>query len=209
MEFNYMRAEFNRVVTDDVDAQNYRLKLSSGVGDTRWLNVSAESFEAIRNLLIAAEDAETNPPHPGYKYTCTDCKREILTGSEEWATVELDGVWVEQSRHKGCIAGLYYVARDGAKVSPYFKHESLTHAWLQRHQPMSNDWAVQHEGYSFEIAEPPAWTCFDCQTVQPGGTVGVWVLEQYEVGLWRGVANPDGSKAVRCMGCENKIQHPA
>ena len=45
---------------------------------------------------------------------------------------------------------IHYVTRDGRQVSPDFTIENDAHKWLLRHQPMSNDWALKYEGYSFE-----------------------------------------------------------
>jgi hypothetical protein len=47
----------------------------------------------------------------------------------------------------------HYVARDGKQVSPLFDTENQAWVWLFKHQPMSCDWALQHEGYSFETKE--------------------------------------------------------
>jgi hypothetical protein len=40
------------------------------------------------------------------------------------------------------------VTRDGKPVSPVLDDENAAFAWLLRHQPMSTDWAIQHEGYA-------------------------------------------------------------
>lgn len=42
----------------------------------------------------------------------------------------------------------WYVFRDGQAVSEPLEDENACHTWLQKHQGMSNDWAIQHEGYS-------------------------------------------------------------
>lgn len=40
------------------------------------------------------------------------------------------------------------VVRDGAAASPLLANRSAALAWLLKHQPMSTDWALAHEGYA-------------------------------------------------------------
>lgn len=45
---------------------------------------------------------------------------------------------------------VWFVCRDGKKVSPELPSESACFTWLLKHQAMSVDWALKFEGYSFE-----------------------------------------------------------
>lgn len=42
---------------------------------------------------------------------------------------------------------VWYVLRDGKPLAK-LGDEASAYAWLQRHQPMSTDWAKKHEGYA-------------------------------------------------------------
>jgi hypothetical protein len=44
------------------------------------------------------------------------------------------------------------VTRDGQPVSPLLDDENTAYAWLLKHQPMSTDWAMEHEGYAIVAA---------------------------------------------------------
>lgn len=46
----------------------------------------------------------------------------------------------------------WVVTRDGVKVSPVLADENSCSVWVQKHQPMSTDWAVKHEGYGWRPA---------------------------------------------------------
>lgn len=45
----------------------------------------------------------------------------------------------------------WFVYRDGEKVSDALESESACFTWLLKHQAMSVDWALKHEGYSFAV----------------------------------------------------------
>lgn len=49
------------------------------------------------------------------------------------------------------------VLRDGQPVSPVLPGVDDAFAWLQRHQSMSVDWAMRHEGYAVEKVPAEPW----------------------------------------------------
>jgi hypothetical protein len=54
----------------------------------------------------------------------------------------------------------WFVTRDGMRVSPLLTDEPSAFKWLLNHQPMSTDWAIEHEGYAivqaFDVNSVPA-----------------------------------------------------
>lgn len=49
------------------------------------------------------------------------------------------------------------VTRDGKAVSPVLDDADAASVWLLKHQPMSTDWAFQHEGYAIVDVTEYRW----------------------------------------------------
>jgi len=51
---------------------------------------------------------------------------------------------------------VWRVYRDGKPVSPGLGDENEASVWLLKHQSMTPDWAIKHEGYEIKRDNPPA-----------------------------------------------------
>lgn len=47
----------------------------------------------------------------------------------------------------------WQVFRDGEPVSEHLDSENDCSVWLLKHQPMSPDWAMKYEGYTYREVE--------------------------------------------------------
>lgn len=56
----------------------------------------------------------------------------ILLGEEEWARVGIPGQEMEEARHRECIGGLFFVSRNGERVSPYYVDQQNAGIWRYR-----------------------------------------------------------------------------